>query len=212
MEITFDREYWTNQILLEIGLSKVPREDLDKHFVDTGFVFSEFDNKKTAKQYLEEQLTILEEQYKEFNSSNSDFSMLGNNIEEFDSNKVLQQLLELPPLPEDNSFRVDKFDAIEIPNFKYFEVFVEDKTYVVVINDCNDIRMSDQIKHVKNTSYFVEDRNAESLSPQDIILSYYQFANLIEREVAKKHAVVVDKIRDNLKTSFEGFELKAFGE
>jgi hypothetical protein len=212
MEIAFDKEYWTNQLLLEIGLSNVPREDLDKHFVDTGFVFSEFDNKKTAKQYLEEQLTILEEQYKEFNSLNSDYSILGNNIEEFDSSKVLQQLIELPQLPEDNSFRVDNFDAIEIPNFKYFEVFVEDKTYVVVINDCNDIRMSDQIKHVKNTSYFVEDRNAETLTSEDIILSYYQFANLIERVVAKKDAIVTVKIRENLKTSFEGFELKGFGE
>lgn len=213
-KIEFDKDHWTQQLLQEIGLSEVPLEDLDKYFIDSGYVFSTSELKKTAKEYVEEQLAILEQQYNDFNSSQEEELVQPLMLKEFDVNTTLLQLQnvssDLDNIPSDESFR--EKDVVDVPNFKYFEVNVEDKNYVVVINDINDSRISDQIKHVKNTSYYIEDRTANSITNDDIILSYYQFANLIERIVAKKNNQVDIKIREELKTSFEGFQTKVFDE
>lgn len=207
--LIFDKAHWIDKIKGEIGLTNVPYENLEEHFVDFGTVFGE-SSKLSAKEYVDRELASIEEQYKSFNEQGDVLSM-SDSIDSFDADAVMGNLLQISQIPVIELPAINDEEE-EIPkvssNFLYFSVFIDNRDYVIAINDYGDIKIQDQIKHVKNTSYFVEQRLSENIQSGEVIISYYQFVNLIETEVAKSRSSTYEKIQQNMNTVFNGTELK----
>lgn len=208
--LIFDKTHWIDKIKSEIGLANVPYENLGEHFVDFGTVFGESSSKLSAKEYVDRELASIEEQYKSFNEQGDVLSM-SDSIDSFDADAVMGNLLQISQIPVIELPAINDEEE-EIPkvfsNFLYFSVFIDNRDYVIAINDYGDIKIQDQIKHVKNTSYFVEQKLPENIQTGEVIISYYQFVNLIEIEVAKSRSSTYEKIQQNMNTVFNGTELK----
>ena len=67
----FDKNYWLEQLKKEVGLETVPYEELHLHFVDFSSPFGNSVEKVNAKQYVDDQLSIISSQYEEFEALNS---------------------------------------------------------------------------------------------------------------------------------------------
>jgi hypothetical protein len=207
----FNKEHWINQLKNEAGLSHIPYEELDDHKISFGL----FDNASqiSAKKYIDEQLKNIEEQYSSFDDTlEDDLQSLrvdlgktktkGIPISEFiaDVEPVLIQLAEVP-------------QQIIRSNMKYYDVLVGGNNFTVVINDHGeDWRITDQINHVKHTSFFIEERNPAHLTGYENIISYYQFANLIQSHIKKTNTdlSVYEKISQDINTVFDGIKLEGF--
>lgn len=221
MSKQFNPQYWTEQIKREIGLSHVSDEQLSEHYVDFGTFFTEGENKKTAKQYIEQQLEIIKEQYNSFDlySKQSQNSQC---FKQVDFEKVNQQLLGVAsllddvdpdiPVPQNVSQLEYVPQQINRNSVKYFEVFVVDKTYIVAVNvDSQDFRVNDHINHIKNTSFFVEERNPMTFTGLENIISYYQFTNLIQPHLKPKNDFsFYEKVTSDVNTVFDGLKLEGF--
>lgn len=221
MSKQFNPKYWTEQIKREIGLSHVSDEQLSEHYVDFGTFFTEGENKKTAKQYIEQQLEIIKEQYNSFDlySKQSQNSQC---FKQVDFEKVNQQLLGVAsllddvdpdiPVPQNVSQLEYVPQQINRNSVKYFEVFVVDKTYIVAVNvDSQDFRVNDHINHIKNTSFFVEERNPMTFTGLENIISYYQFTNLIQPHLKPKNDFsFYEKVTSDVNTVFDGLKLEGF--
>lgn len=221
MSKQFNPQYWTEQIKREIGLSHVSDEQLSEHYVDFGTFFTEGENKKTAKQYIEQQLEIIKEQYNSFDlySKQSQNSQC---FKQVDFEKVNQQLLGVAsllddvdpdiPVPQNVSQLEYVPQQINRNSVKYFEVFVVDKTYIVAVNvDSQDFRVNDHINHIKNTSFFVEERNPMTFTGLENIISYYQFTNLIQPHLKPKNDFsFYEKVTSDVNTIFDGLKLEGF--
>jgi hypothetical protein len=204
MMIEFDRTNWLNNLKREIGLSHVPYDELHLHSISFDLFNTDDSLKRNAKEYIDEQLEIIEEQYKSVgaNINELDDLLVACNEDtvvtptgEFFGN-VEPTLIQLPEIKQ----------TIERANMHYYDVDVNGNHYTVVINDHGgDCRIKDQIAHVVNTSYFIEERDPNSLTQFDNIISYYQFANVIQRIVAENVDVTAyQKIVDNIDTVFDG--------
>lgn len=208
--LIFDREHWIDKIKSEIGLTNVPYENLEEHVVDFGTVFGESSSKLSAKEYVDRELVSIEEQYRSFNEQ-GDVLPASNSLDSFDADTVMGNLLEISKIPliELPVINDEEEEIAKVPsNFLYFSVFINNRDFIVAINDYGDIKIKDQIKHIKNTSYFVEQIESDRIKTGEVIISYYQFVDLIEKEVAKSRASAYEKIQQNLNTVFNGVELK----
>jgi len=95
---------------------------------------------------------------------------------------------------------------IKRESIRYFDVDVNGNHFTVALNfDPSDIKSQDQVNHIKTTSYFIEERQPNFLTGFENIISYYQYANLIQYNM-KKNDDVQDKIAKEVKTTFDGFQ------
>jgi len=212
----FNKEHWTNQLKIEAGVPHVPDEDLDKHFILFG-TFSNTDGDKiTAKEYIENQLKNLEEQY--------------NSIDEHFENDILSLANEKPPRMRPVVGEFTQEDDMLVPieeikllptiqqtinrsDIKYYDVVVGGNNFTVAVNDPgDDWRIVDQINHIKHTSFFIEQRNPEFLTGFENVISYYQFANLIQSHIKKTNTDLsaYEKISQDINTVFDGVKLEGF--
>lgn len=222
MSTQFNPQYWREQIKREIGLSHVSDDELSQHYVDFGSFFGEGENKKTAKQYVEQQLEIIQEQYNSIELYSKHPQINVQSFKGVDFEKVNDQLLGVASLLDDvdpditipeNVTQLEYVpQQINRNNVKYFEVFVAEKTYIVAVNtDSQDFRVNDHINHVKNTSFFVEERNPLSFIGVENIISYYQFINLIQPYLKPKNNLsFYEKINGDVNTVFDGLKLEGF--
>lgn len=221
MNTQFNPEYWKEQIKKEIGLSHVSDDQLSEYHVDFGSFFAEGENKQTAKQYIDKQLEIIKEQYKTLESY-SQHSEKPNNFKPVDFQQVENQLLGVASLLDDvdpdisipqNVTQLQYIpQQINRNSVKYFEVFVADKTYIVAINtESQDFRVNDHINHIKNTSFFVEERTPMTFTGLENIISYYQFVNLIQPHLKPKNDFsFYEKVSSDVNTVFDGLKLEGF--
>lgn len=220
-EVKFNRENTRKNIVFGIGLSPdISDEELEKHFVSIGSFFSDDEIQINALQYVNEQLKNEEQFYNEFYSSLKSESIERSQYKEIDETDILSQLNVLNEYQIDNSIPVEDFANMTNPygkpflpvpevynlDFQYFIVVVDDKEFVVAISDTKERKVLDQIKHVRSTSYFIEDKKVEELQPTDFIISYYQFVNMIEKSISKKNAEIRSKIEENVKTQFSSLD------
>lgn len=220
----FDKNYWIEQLKKETGLENVPYEELHLHFVDFSSPFGNSVSKVNAKQYVDDQLAFISLQYKEFENQ-ADVHLAGNNRLSYDENDIFSRLegiandtpVEAPVFPVLNGSAIPDLliapvqQKIERDSIKYYEVFMNNRTFIVAFNlNGSDIRVHDQINHLKNTTYFVEERNPLSFVGGEEIISYYQFSNLIETLLRMNSKDVSNKISNNIETSFDGLKLDNF--
>jgi hypothetical protein len=234
----FNKQYWIEQLTKEVGLEGVPYEELSNHFVNfDSFFGSEEDSptsKVNAKEYVDRQLVEIEKQYEEFSQTQDaleSFPLSPSKSLTLDYNEsdIFNRLgnvanSDVKEMPFDQNYQENKILYNGIPlilpvqqniqreDIGYYEVFVEGRVFIVAINKKNgDLKTEDQINHIKSTSYFVEEINPLRLVGGEEIISYYQFANMIEEIVRRKGTVSVDvKLKDNVKTEFDGIKLDNF--
>lgn len=223
----FRREYWIEQLKKEVGLSDVDYNDLQEHFVYFG-MFGDDAISKNAKTYVDEQLEIIEKQYAEIDVDSCDQQEYS--VPEFDISSVYDKLSMLSDslsevvLPTEIPYEMNEAESvvqlklsnqtIETKDVKYFEVLIGTRLYVVVINDHGDLKIKDQIRHIVNTSFFVEQRTPEHVynaSDTNHIISYYQFVNLIQPYLNMNTVPSAsNKISQGVQTDFDGFKLDNF--
>ena len=214
----FDPQYWTEQIKKEIGLSHVTDDKLSEYFVDFGSFFSEGQNKQTAKQYVETQLEILRQQYDEFEalsiqppkpSQSLNLDDVEKRIADITSNYSDEPEIIIPSSVTQLEYIPQQINRNSV---RYFEVLVAGNTYIVAINvDSQDFRVGDHINHIKNTSFFVEERNPLTFTGLEHVISYYQFVNLIQPHLKPKNDFsFYEKIAENVDTQFDGLKLEGF--
>lgn len=221
----FDKNYWLEQLKKEVGLETVPYEELHLHSVDFSSPFGNSVNKVNAKDYVDEQLSFISSQYDEFTSLSSNVHDTGTNRLMYDETDIFSRLDSIadsvpdiaPEFPVLNGTAIPDLliapvvQNIERSAIKYYEVLMNDKTFIVAFNlNGADIRIPDQINHLKNTSYFVEERNPYTFVGGEEIITYYQFSNLIETILRMSNKNVSDKISNNIETTFDGIKLDNF--
>lgn len=229
----FNKQYWIEQLTKEVGLEGVPYEELSNHFVNFDSFFGTEEDSPTskvnAKDYVDRQLVEIEKQYEEFSISENSavvpqsltldyneadiFNRLGNVANEnfgevpvdtlYQENKVFYNGVPLLIPVQQN---------IERSDIRYYEVQIEGRIFMVAINKkSGDLKTEDQINHIKSTSYFIEERNPLTFFGGEEIVSYFQFANLVEEIARRKGTVSVEvKLKDNVKTEFDGVKLEDF--
>jgi hypothetical protein len=223
--VKFDKTYWINQIKSELGLAPVPYEELDQHKVSMDFSFFPLKEGESsyisAKEYVDNQLLEIEAKYKEFEEQgiseiaqnvaipmddmlNNINSQLNGISRMFDS--VPDDVMEtLQRRPEEAGIWIGYHKpVISQSNMLCFDVLVENLPYVVVIHDDGtDSRIKDQIKHVLNTTFFIEMRDKTTINDDEQVISYYQFVNAIQPFLVKEQSIN-DRIRKETETIFEG--------
>lgn len=221
MNIKFDKEYWISNLKKEVGLENVPYCELGEHTL----YFSLYRNEnagKNAKEYVDEQLALIENQYKEFESS-SDIEFSTTRM--IDGDDVMISLMGLAAsidsfeIPEDpfaniknntNSLQVVE-QTINHNDISYYDVQIGENTFTVAINsNSRDFRVKDQINHVINTSFFVEQRHPLTFDGSENIISYYQFVNAIQPYLKISTNLAQEKILAEVKTTFDGIKLDSF--
>jgi hypothetical protein len=222
----FNKEYWTQQLKMELGLSHVPDEELNEHYIDTGMFFGNISQKTTVKDYIEEQIKNLEDQYKLFGDSilqqSDDITNSGRLRHSYNESDILSRLdaaalgqpYEVPLAENYNNLLLKSEHFIPIipqtinrDSFRYYEMFINNMTYIVVFNldsEGKNSKINDQIKHLKSTSYFVEERNPMTFIGGEQIITYYQFVNILENVLRLRDETVKDKIQNEVQTVFEG--------
>lgn len=202
----FNREYWIDQFKKEVGLSDVAYDDLDQHVVNFdspmgGLAESNLLSTKNAKDYVDEQLRITEEQYNSFEDIGDTVDLLQEQINDM-LGPVNQQLVQLKQVEM----------KVTQSSVRYFDVVVGGMAYTVAVNtDNKPMMVTDQINHVINTSFFVEERPANYLTGFESIISYYQFANLIQSFIKQNTDLsAFEKISQNIDTVFDGIKMNGF--
>lgn len=227
--MTFNKQYWIEQLTKEVGLEGVSYDELENHYVNFESPFGTESNSPTtnvnAKEYVDSQLLFIENEYKDFQNSLNDntilpafnsefndvdiFSRLNQTAEELDS--VNLNTKDVISDLENNLFIKPVVQNIDRESVKYYEIYINNRSLIVAfnLNSC-DLKTQDQINHLKNTSYFVEERNPLTFIGSEEIISYYQFANLVEILIRKKEQDLQTKISEDIKTEFDGVKLENF--
>lgn len=189
----FNREYWIEQLLKEVGLMGTPYAELDKHQVEldsptgrsSGF-------KVNAKEYVDKQLIFIENEY---NNQPEPVS-----FESF----TPEMPIEVVQLPE------IKLQEVKPENIRFFVVSVfPPMEYVVLINDDGEWQSQDQINQVKDPRFFKGEKKREELTGTEDVISFYQFlstVSLIPRQ--QQDLTAFEKITGNMDTVFDGLKMQ----
>lgn len=224
MNKAFDREYWLTQLKKEVGLENVPYEQLQDHEVDFGGFFGGDDSsKKNAKQYVDEQLSNIEDSYKTLEMPViSDDSLTlplpsmesitkiiteinDNGLHSF-NNVPVEMVQGIPQLKPVNQ-------TIKKGNIRYFSVIINKQDFIVAVNyNPEDFRSIDQINHLVNTTFFIEELNLQQMNGSETnIVSYYQFVNAIQPFLKQNTDLsAYEKIANGTTTVFDGLKLDQF--
>jgi hypothetical protein len=208
----FNREEWIDKLKAEIGLAHVPYEELDQHFVEFGFFAGSNSPKTNARQYIDNQLHETEESYKQFEGEEVGSVTSLITITDIDATlgDVLSNLGDIPDTvrPTNEELRQLQVPYIEMrmkqEEILCFDVSIDNKPYIVAINyDGTDVKIKDQIKHVINTTFFIEVRDKTTIRDGEQVISYYQFVNAI-RPYINQTPTLTERILDDVDTNFEG--------
>jgi hypothetical protein len=213
----FNKEYWMNQLINEVGFPGVPYEELDQYTVDFGSVIGQSsEHTKTAKQYIDEQLVLIEAEYEKFEEEElieftptpnfaavSDrLSQVADTLDKVDYFDILVEQLEV------------KSQEVQKSDIRAFGVTIGGSDYVVMLNTGGSYepwRYQDQINHIVNTSFFVEHRDPALITDQDTIISYYQFVSAIEPFLKPVNDITAyEMINKDINTVFDGIKLEGF--
>lgn len=231
--MTFNKQYWIEQLTKEVGLEGVSYEELVNHFVNFDSFFGNNEDSPTsrvnAKDYVDRQLVEIEKQYQEFEKEENNVMIQEGSLTlDYNETDIFARLgataqnIECDSSHDVNTSLFVQYNGvsllkpieqtIERSDIGYYEVFVEGRIFIVAINrKQNDLKTIDQINHIKSTSYFVEEQNPLSFVGGEEIISYYQFSNMVEEIIRRKGIVSADvKIQDNVKTEFDGVKLDNF--
>jgi hypothetical protein len=225
MKNSFNREYWLSQLKKEVGLENVSYEELHLHTVDFGGFFNTNEtSKKTAKQYIDEQLVDIEQSYKNLEMpeivEESPLTLPLPNMESitqiitqitdkgtYSHNNIPVEMLEgVPQLKMVNQ-------SIKRSNIRYFSVTINKQEFIVAINyNADDFRSIDQINHLINTTFFIEELNPLVMNgSENHIISYYQFVNAIQPFLKQTTDLsAYEKISSGTTTVFDGLKLDQF--
>jgi hypothetical protein len=218
----FNKEYWLNQLINEVGFPGVPYEELDQYTVDFGSVIGQFsEHTKTAKQYIDEQLVLIEAEYEKFEDEElieftptPNFSAVSDRLSEVsDSLANTEYLGSTSQLDNISQLEVKQL-AVEKSDIRAFGVTINEVDYVVMMNlggSYEPWRYQDQINHIVNTSFFVEHRDPALITDQDTIISYYQFVSAIEPFLKPVNDITAyEMINKDINTVFDGIKLEGF--
>lgn len=237
--VDFNRDYWIEQLKKEVGLETVSYEDLHNHYVNFDSPFGKGSDSPTSKinarKYVDDQLLFLENEYKNFIDNQTKSLIESDNVHRNGRLRNSYDELDIFSRLDLTAKSLDKFEnaanvgadynnlidnpyllkpieqTINRDSIKYYEVFMNNQTFIVAFNlNGADVRVHDQINHLKNTSYFVEERNPFTFIGGEEIISYYQFSNLIETLLRMSNKNVSDKITNNIQTTFDGLKLDNF--
>jgi hypothetical protein len=209
MKPLFNKQHWIDELKREAGLSHVSYDELSEHSISFDIFGKDDTLKRNAKDYIDEQLKSIEDQYNNFDESLDldslrayveDDTIVTSTGEMFGD--VETTLIQIPEIPQE----------IQRNNMHYYEVDIDGRTHIVVINDHgDDFRIKDHINHVKQTSFFVEERDPRSLTGHEMIISYYQFANAIQSHLKQNVDLsAYEKISKDINTVFDGVKLEGF--
>lgn len=191
--IPFNREYWIEQLLKEVGLMGTPYAELDKHEVEldsptgraSGF-------KVNAKTYVDQQLLFIENEY---NNQPEPVS-----FESF----TPEMPLEVVQLPE------IKLQEVKPENIRFFVVSVfPPMEYVVIINDDGEWQSQDQINQVKDPRFFKGEKKREELTGSEDVISFYQYLSTVSLSPRQQQDLTAfEKITGNMDTVFDGLKMQ----
>jgi hypothetical protein len=213
----FNKEYWMNQLINEVGCLGVPYEELDQYTVDFGPVTGQSsEHTKTAKQYIDEQLVLIEAEYDKFEDDELvEFTPTPNFAAVSDRLSDVANILD----------KVDYFDIsveqlevksqeVQKSDIRAFGVTINEIDYVVMMNiggSYEPWQYQDQINHITNTSFFVEHRDPATITDQDVVISYFQFVNAIEPFLKPVNDITAyEMINKDINTVFDGIKLEGF--
>ena len=154
---TFDRNFWIEQLKKEVGLPDIPYEELNNYEVNLDSVTGKdsVGFTKNAKEYVDEQLLVLENQY-------ADFS------EQMKDQTYNPMLLETKPMeiltPVQSEFDPEKI--------KVFDMTIEGRNLSVLIHD-----KPEQENFLRKHWSYVGERTKNELTGLETICSFYQFTN-----------------------------------
>lgn len=224
MKNNFNREYWLAQLKKEVGLEHVSYEELHNHVVDFGGFFNtEESSKKSAKQYIDEQLADIENSYKNLEmpeiveesptlplpnmeSITQILTQISDSGLHSYNNIPVEMLQGVPQLKMVNQ-------TIKRSNIRYFSVIINKQDFIVAINyNSDDFRLLDQTNHLVNTTFFIEELNPLQMNGnENNIISYYQFVNAIQPFLKQTTDLsAYEKIANGTTTVFDGLKLDQF--
>jgi len=221
----FDREYWLAQLKKEVGLENVPYEQLHNHEVDFGGFFGGHNSsKKNARKYVDEQLSNIEDSYKTLEMPIvSDDDSLTLPLPSMDSiTKIITEINDnglhsFNNVPVEIVQGIPQLKAvnqtIKKGNIRYFNVIVNKQDFIVAVNyNPEDFRSTDQINHLVNTTFFIEELNPQQMNGNESnIISYYQFVNAIQPFLKQNTDLsAYEKIANGTTTMFDGLKLDQF--
>ena len=212
---SFDKEYWIGQLTKEVGLDGVAYEDLANHTVNFSSFFDlEEEGRRNAKEYVDSQLEIIEHQYRDIGVETSP-QQVGAAI-----GAVLDGIEESyePELPVFNPTNADIPQLIPVvqevsrSKYRYFDVVIGEGNFMVVTNHAgDDWRIQDQINHIVNTTFFVEEKREDQLTGGERAITYYQFVNAIQPFLKQNTDLsVFEGISQG--SVFDGVKLKGFND
>lgn len=218
----FDREYWLTQLKKEVGLESVEYDQLVNHEISTSGFFKIPGETKNAKQYVDEQLEIIENSYKDMVDS-SEISDESLTLPLPNVDDLMKTLNDISEFHSDSKPSMDLLDGIpqlrmveqqiQKSSIRYFYTTVDKNDFIVAINTgSSDFRISDQINHIINTSFFVEELNPLTMTGNEgNIISYYQFVNYIQPFLKQNTDLsAYEKIMNGTTTVFDGLKLDKF--
>ena len=212
--MTFDKEQYKKKLLLELGIPlDTPDNELVNYKMSIGNFFGNSDAENNVLDYISSEIKAAEEYYSSFTEA-----MKIDNFQEFkpiDINAVMKRLddklEEYDQIAVDLGWKDPSLPLLEMPKiedlkFIYLCVEFNETPYVIAFPVDNELRTADQIKHITNTTYYIGKKNPDSLKSTDTVISYYQFVNLIEKEIAKQANAIRTKIGENVVTNFQSLE------
>jgi len=201
----FDRDYWIAQLKKEVGLPHIPYNKLAEYTVDFESPFGLGKTTKNAKEYVDEQLALIEGQYSDASStlqaeSKEAESWLGS------TNGLLsgianEDIPQLQPIVQE----VNKL------NIRYLDVRIVDMNYTVIINDDGTRDKLDQINSVIYSPWFIKERKHTELTQLENFISWYQYSNAVQLvPKPKKDVRDFEDITKSMDTIFDGIKLEGF--
>jgi hypothetical protein len=216
-KVEFDREHYLTQLKMEVGLSDIPTEELDKYKVQlnspTGRSSSFSVN---AKEYIDKELENIEKSIAEFNAAEDEdpapvVETVSISVEE-SQEKMLRATIEKSENFWEWVEDVPQLKEVPMPEmpldkFKYFKTNINAITYHVVLFD-NDTRdFVDQYNMVKKHFCTEKEVDRNFLNGNELIINYLQWVNLVSRlEPPKTDVMTYEDISKRMDNVFEGVE------
>ena len=196
----FNPDYWMTQLKKEVGLMEVPYDELGKYEVDLDSPFGRGKIKINAKEYVDQQLAIIEEDYRITQNGEGD-----DYLEDVDvvlsSNEPV--LLVAAPVQE-----------IKEDSIKFYNVVINEVPYVVFVNttvraDDEKWIITDQINTITNDKRFYKGETFRHfLTGLETAISYYQYVDKVSSiPRAQEPLTAYEMINERMDTVFDSLKV-----
>lgn len=192
----FNKQYWIEQLKKEVGLMTTSYEDLDKHEVElasptgrgSGF-------KVNAKEYVDKQLSIIEEQYNTFQKEQLVTTETRENL----SNKLTVDQIHVPK----------KLEEIKPENIRFFDVNIKGQPLTIIFHDDKTQTAVDNLNLIGDRRFFIKERKREDMTGLETLISVYQYiAAIADIPREQQDLSAFEKITQNMDTVFDGLKMK----